>query len=93
MSTCVASKDKMPPKGIVDFFRKLGGERCGAPAERVTAFGPLCEACYQHIEEGRKNRTNLLGIIEEYTEKHPPPQGFFNPPSPLPYQGQDHGPD
>ncbi len=70
--TCQAEKTPVSIKTPLDLVRKLfeePGPRCGAPAVRATLFGPMCEECYQRIETGRKNRTNLLGVIEEARER------------------------
>ena len=68
--TCTAparqQKAASTPLGFLKQLLEAGvAPRCGAPAVKETVLGPMCQACYDRIEEGRKNRTNVLGLLQE----------------------------
>lgn len=69
--TCAAAEPRKiaSPLELLKALFEEPAPRCGAPATRKTPFGPMCEACWERTETGRKNRTNLLGIIEEAQQR------------------------
>lgn len=70
---CIATKPGITITSFGAFVKALLGDaptlHCGAPATKDTIMGPMCQECFDRVDKLRRERKNLLGVLEEELPK------------------------